>query len=241
MNTATRKQRELQQREEQILEVSRPMLVREGYHGLNMNRIAEALQYSKGTIYNHFRCKEEIIIALVIQTMEKRSEMFQRAAAFQGCSRERIQSVGMAVELFVRLFPDHFKVEQIIRSASIWEKTSEKRRAVMRSCEQRCMGIVGGVVRDAIAQGDLQLDGMAVEDLVFGLWSMSYGALSIISTSESLEELGISEPFSAFRTNINTLLDGFGWRPLFGEQDYEQVRQRIQVEVFSDECRALSP
>ena len=28
-----------------------------------------------------------------------------------------------------------FQVEQIIRSASIWEKTSEKRRSVMRACD----------------------------------------------------------------------------------------------------------
>ena len=126
MNTQSRKQREIQEREERILEVSRPLLIEQGYHGLSMDRVAESLQYSKGTIYNHFGCKEEIIIALAVQTTEKRRGLFERAAAFRGGSRGRIHAIGMAAELFVRLYPDHFKLEHIVRSASVWEKTSEK-------------------------------------------------------------------------------------------------------------------
>ena len=126
MSTLSRKQREIKEREQLILDTARPMLVREGYHGLSMDRIAEALEYSKGTIYKHFSCKEEIIIALAIETLEKRTEMFERASAFRGLPRERMAATGLAAELFVRLYPDHFSVEQIIRSTSIWEKTSEK-------------------------------------------------------------------------------------------------------------------
>ncbi len=239
MSTITRKQREMREREGKILEIARPMFIEQGYNGLSMDRIAETLQYSKGTIYNHFSCKEEIIIALAIQAMEKRTAMFQRAAAFQGRSRERLLAVGTAAELFVQSFPDHFKVEHIIRTSSIWEKTSEKRRSVMRSCEHRCLGIVGGVVRDGVAQGDLQLpEDVAVEDLVFGLWSLSWGAYSIITTSDSLDELGIREPFTALRNNISTMLDGFNWKPLRHDYDYDAALERIRNEVFADEYQA---
>ncbi len=238
MNTATRKQRERQQREAQILEVSRPMLLREGYHGLNMDRVAEALQYSKGTIYNHFSCKEEIIIALAIQTMQKRTALFERAAAFRGRARERMNAIGMAAELFVRLYPEHFRVESIIRNASMWEKTSENRRIVMRQCESHCVGIVGGLVRDAIAQGDLELPpDFPPGDLVFGIWSLAYGAFSILTTSDQLPELGISDPYLAVRKNIMVMLDGYGWQPLSSDHNYEAIQQRIAQEVFPDECR----
>jgi AcrR family transcriptional regulator len=217
------------------------MLVRQGYHGLNMDRIAETLEYSKGTIYNHFSCKEEIIIALAIQTMEKRTEMFQRGAAFRGGSRERLLAIGTAAELFVRIFPDHFKLEHLIRSASIWEKTTEKRRDVMRAWETRCISIVGGVVRDAIAQGDLELPpSVSPEDVVFGMWSLSYGAFSIIATSDQLVQLGISDPYVAYRMNITRMTDGYGWRPLSTEYDYDQTRERIKNEVFKDEFRSLA-
>lgn len=240
MTTATRKQKEIQERESRILGVSRSMVVREGYNGLNMDRIADAVEYSKGTIYNHFPCKEEIIIALAIETTQKRTDLFQRAAAFQGNSRERLLAIGIAAELFVRLHPDHFRVEHIIRSASIWEKTSEKRQCTMRSCEGRCMSVVGGVVRDAIAHGDLKLPpDTTAEDLVFGLWAMSFGSFSIITTSDQLEQLGIRDPYAAFRLNIMRMIDGFGWAPLSTEYDYEQSWDRIREEVFPDEFRQI--
>jgi AcrR family transcriptional regulator len=94
--TLTRKQREVKEREGRILELARSMIIQEGYHGLSMDRIAEALEYSKGTIYQHFSCKEEILMALVNQTMERRLDLFRCAAAFRGRSRERITAVGAA-------------------------------------------------------------------------------------------------------------------------------------------------
>src|SRR5271163_4453953 len=122
--TLTRKQREIQEREGRILELARSMIVEQGYHGLSMDRIAEALEYSKGTIYQHFSCKEEILMALVNQTMERRLDLFRRAAAFRGRSRERMTALGAAAELFFQLYPDHIHTEHTIRISSVREKTS---------------------------------------------------------------------------------------------------------------------
>lgn len=241
MTTLTRKQREIQDRQERILDVARTMLMDGGYLGLNMDRIALALEYSKGTIYQHFGCKEDIILALVNETQQKRLELFQRAATFRGLSRERLAAIGFTCELFVRLFPEHFNVERIVRASSIWEKTSEEGRRLMRSCESRCIGIVAGVVREGVAAGDVTLpESLSPEDLVFGLWSTTFGGYSLIATSDSLAELGIREPFEAIRQNITHVLDGYGWRPLSIEHDYDQVTARIAQELFADETRRLA-
>ena len=102
METLTPKKREILERESRILAVARPIVVREGYHGLNMDRIADALSYSKGTIYNHFSCKEEVIIALAFQSASKRVELFRSAAQFQAKSRFRMMAIGEVAESFVR-------------------------------------------------------------------------------------------------------------------------------------------
>ena len=65
--TLTAKQAQMKRREEQILEVARGMLVTDGYHGLNMERIADEVQASKGTVYNHFNSKEDLMCALCIK------------------------------------------------------------------------------------------------------------------------------------------------------------------------------
>lgn len=234
------KQREIAERESRIRAVARHMVIRDGYHGLRMDRIAQQLDYSKGTIYNHFSCKEEIIIALVIESMEFRIGLFERAAAFQGRPRERMLAIGSAAELFYRLSTDHFHVEQIIHSASVWEKTSEKRRRALQTCEHRCMGMLAGIVRDGIAHRDLVLPReVTPEDLVFALWSLTNGAYLLMSRSESLSDLGIASPHRALRLNQHHVLDGYGWRPLWKDFDEQAVMQRIENEVFADEFRRL--
>ena len=72
MSTTARKEKERRERESQILDVAREMLCRDGYLGLSMDRIASQMEYSKGTIYQHFQNKEEIILALANEALEKR-------------------------------------------------------------------------------------------------------------------------------------------------------------------------
>ncbi|RIK82637.1 MAG: TetR family transcriptional regulator [Planctomycetota bacterium] len=236
MTTLTRKQREVRDREAQILEVARNMLLEQGYHGLSMDRIAEALEYSKGTMYQHFSCKEEIILALVNASLTDRLVIFRKAASYPSRPRERIAAVGVGVELFVRLYPHHFKLEQVLRLSSVWEKTSPERRQFMHHCESQCVGCVSGIVRDAIAQGDLTLpEGVTPEQLVFGLWSMSFGAQTILASSTSLVDIGIGDPHRALAQNQARLLDGYGWRPLSSEFDYEALSERIAREYFAKE------
>ena len=242
------KQQEIRDREVRILDLAREKLVSVGYLGLNMDLIAAELNYSKGTIYNHFACKEEILLALAIETLEKRTEMFQRGLDFDGVPRERLAAIGVAAELFVRLYPEHFQVEQLIQSQSIWNKTSEARRDRLRWCESHCMELVAGVVRDGIAEGHLMLpDQTQPEELVFGLWSQTFGAYSIIATSDSLRgtsdslrEIGIADPYLAVRQAIRMVLDGYKWHPISSHYDYITLQERIQTEVFLDECSAVA-
>src|SRR6185437_16047392 len=144
--TLTRKQREVQDRERRILALARSMIVEDGYHGLSMDRIAEALEYSKGTIYQHFSCKEDILMALANQAMQRRLDLFRRAAAFRGRPRELITAIGIACELFFQLYRDHFHVESAIRITSVKEKTSEQRRMLLERCEASCFEIMRGVI-----------------------------------------------------------------------------------------------
>jgi AcrR family transcriptional regulator len=78
MATSARRQREGQQREALILDVTRQMLLEGGYLGLNMGRIAEVAEYSQGTIYQHFLCKEEVLSAICTQSLEQMVALFEQ-------------------------------------------------------------------------------------------------------------------------------------------------------------------
>ena len=127
--TATRRQREMFARERLILDSARRLLAEGGYHGLSMDRIAEAIEYSKGTVYQHFGSKEDLIAALCTDTAQARADMFRRAAAYPGSTRERVVAVGLADGLFVRRHPDHLAVESILDIGSVSEKITAERHS----------------------------------------------------------------------------------------------------------------
>lgn len=241
MNPSPRKQREIEQREELILRVARRILLDRGYLGMSMDRVAEATEYSKGTIYQHFRSKEDLLSGLATQTLQARLERFRRAATFKGRPRERFFAIGLAEELFVELYPEHFRSEQIITASSVQGKASNTRLQAMLACNMGCKEVCTGVVRDAIACGDLPLpDGRSPEEMAFVAWAMYSGAFSIIHSGIPIELLGLDDPAASLHANAQLWLDGYGWQPLSTEWDYDSTRKRILEEIFADDLQALA-
>ncbi len=243
MGTLTRKQREIAEREDLILSVARQLMVDQGYLGLTMDKVAAEIEYSKGTIYQHFSCKEEILAGLAYESAELRRELFERAATFRGRPRERLAGVGVADHLLVNLYPQHFAIERLIHTHSIRDKLSEKRLAQLEACNEGCKNVITGLVRDGAAQGDIEYDDPQTPALIaFGLWSMAFGA-NLIAAAGSVdleEKLGIADHSEVLFQNYHRLLDGYGWQPLSTEWDYHATVQRVQEEVFPDEVRRLS-
>ena len=224
----TRKQREIEHRANEILRVARPILVAEGFQGLSMDRVAAQMEYAKGTIYNHFPNKEEIVLALAVQSMELRLKLFEQSVFIHGPARLRMMALGASCEFFTQHCTDDFQLEQWIRNQGIWDKSSEQRQNLIRHCEGKCMGIVVGIVRDAISRDELVLpDTLSAEELVFGFWAINYGSQILTYTSPSLPSLGINNPANAVRIHCCTLLNGFGWLPHMDRAQYSEEMTRI--------------
>ncbi len=234
MQILSRKQREIVQREQQILALARPILLRDGYQALSMDRLATQMEYAKGTLYNHFPNKEEIVAALAIESLELRRKMFERAALLSSQSRERMMAIGCACELYATSCAEHFAIEQLLRNAIIWEKASEKRQTLIRTCELRAMGVVAGVVRDAVASGDLQLPGMTAEEFVFGFWALTYGSHALMASSPSLPDIGVNDPLRSIRYHGWTLMNGYGWHPQITFADSDRYMNGLVERIMTD-------
>ncbi|MBY0588642.1 TetR/AcrR family transcriptional regulator [bacterium] len=240
MATSERKKRQIKQREEMILDIARKMLVERGYPGMSMDRLADATEYSKGTIYQHFTCKEDLVLALSIQTMSKREEFFRRASTFQGRTRERIVAVGVAEDLFVRIYPYHFRSEQIVRLTSLRDKVTPLRNETLDACERRCLSTVAEIVRTAVGQGDVVLrDGMTPEDVCFGLWCMTMGAHTLMASEIPLSERGVRDGSKSLRFATKYFLDGMEWTPLMNDVDFGATVVRIREEIFPAETQQV--
>ena len=229
----TRKQREIERRATEILRVSKPILVREGFHALSMDRVAADMEYAKGTIYNHFPHKEEIVLALAFESMELRRKMFEFAAAIPKSSRFRMMAIGTACEFYTQHCHDDFVVEQWMRNANVWDKSTQQRQDLIRRCEANCMSIVSSIIHQGILTQELpSSDLLPPEEMVFGLWAINFGSQILTASSPSLKALGIHDPLRSIRVHCCTLLNGFGWAPVIPVDEHLKLVDTMNEELF---------
>ena len=62
-----------------ILKAAILLFSRQGYEGISMRNIAEAVNISAPALYNHFKSKQSIYIAVIADTFENKSELLQQA------------------------------------------------------------------------------------------------------------------------------------------------------------------
>ncbi len=239
MTTLSPKQQEILERDALILEAARELLLKRGYYGLTMDRIAAKADCPKGTMYQRFRCKEDIVIALALESLKSRSDMMRRAVAFKGTARERVLALGEASSLFSRLSPDDSRIMHTA-TGPIREKASAERVSALVEMERDSVGILKNVLLEAVRNGDLALrhDSM-VEEMTFAIWALVDGSHTLIESGIHYSALGIEDPFTRLFLAFNVFADGYGWRPLFHELDWEETLAQVRKTMFPEEAQRL--
>lgn len=240
MGTSERKQRERAERESLILDVGRKMLLKDGYHGLSMDRIAEEIEYSKGIVYQHFASKDDLLCGISINLLREGVAFFHRASQLRGRPRERLTAIALASQLLFRLHPDSFQAQLIIWVNAIADRASQERREVMGQLQTDLHVLLIGIVDDAIARNDLRLPpGVTPHNVMHGMWAMLVGADLTAQAPRFAKQWDTVEPAAVVRWNIQRLWDGYGWKPLSTAWDYAETEKRTLTELFPEEYQVL--
>lgn len=231
----TRKQTQIAERESAILEIAGEILAAGGPTALTMDNVLARVEFSKGTLYNHFTCKEDLMVAFHAQCSTDHIPYFSRGALFRGRARERFTATALGAEIKQRLKPQPSK---FFITPEILEAASERWREAFTNHLQTVMGIFYGVVRDGIASGDLH-EKSDPEIIACSAWSLSFGSDELFDSGYIFRGVQNSKYVEIRGSMIGTLLDGYGWQPLSSDHDYEATRARALREVFPDEAKKL--
>jgi AcrR family transcriptional regulator len=223
-------------RTDQILRIAREAFLEHGWDGFGIELIAEKMGCSRPLVYKHFPCKEEILLALAIQSKSRRVKLCERAVLFRGRPREKMLAIDEVESL---LAPRDLPVEMFVASTSLRAKTSRERQDDLKVLDVRAVAFGSSVIREAIAAGDLALPrGLCPEDLLFVLWASRWGAANLRRSDTPLTQSGVESPALAVSLSLALMLDGYGWRPLSSEWSYKETRRRVREEVFPNDLVA---
>ena len=223
----TRRQRQFIERENLILDTARGLIREKGFLSLTMSELAEAVEYSVGTLYTHFETKEDLLVALAAQTISQRAVLFEEVQESKRISRDRIYGILVVRLVLAESAPEIFDIERLAASPSIWKRATKQRYEAMVAAEQRGSLIVSRIIEDAMSAGDIDAEDVTTADIIFGLWSLTIGFHRLTLSFDDLAQVGVSNVEEAVKSNYCLLLDSYGWQPL---QDWDQ-------EVVEEEFR----
>lgn len=231
----------LHAREQTILDAAQQLINQIGTTALTMDKVVAQVPFSKGTVYNHFSSKEDLLTGLCNSSMQDLAAMFQRALSINANSRDRMLAVGFTYMLYAYLYPDKFMLVITAKTPSVSDKASPARQDEHLDLDNRLLTLVSSVLQQAINDQDLVLrNGMTVEQVTFAFWSIGFGTISLLS--ENVERCGTRHGMlleQAVIINCNLVLDGLNWQPLTSQNNTAELINRLKHDVFSTEIAML--
>lgn len=230
-------QNELERRREEILDGAHDFLVEEGLPAFGMAALANRLPFSKGTLYNCFTSREDVVVAVLARKARQCHSLFRRAASFRGKPRERFFAISIAADIDIR--QDRLR-SQFLADEEILAAASVENRETFLLQHEAIVSLLVGIVEEGIRLQHLpaQTDPLCV---THAAWSLYVG-------SDELRYRGFIHPelnqrqFEEHRLPMfNALLDGFQWQPYANQLDFPALRHRILEEIFPEEtaCHGL--
>lgn len=216
------------QREQRLLQLAQQVLQQDGFAGFTMDRLTALSDVSKGTLYNHFSSKEDVLTALSVDSLQRLLQQFRQAIKFNGHSRERALALHYAYHTFSAAEPTLFLCLLSAATPGIIEKSSAERLAQRQLLEMQLLQLCQQVLTEALQDGSLSLPaGVELEQWSFIHWALAFGCNALFVP---LRQLGLFAGLQSSQVNlysINLLFDGMAWQPLSSAWDYQDSWQRI--------------
>jgi len=219
-------------RESFMLEKAREMLNTFGFQALNLTDLVKYSGYSKPTIYKYFPGKEDLMVALAVESYEKQIACLERAITFSGRPREKIHGI---YSLNTGPLQEAVHDALLIHTDKIRSKATIERQKMLDFYEERRIEIIAGIVREAMEKGDLELpERITAYELVFTMMATSLGGYLLQESDSPVTGKWFEKINFTHGTFGRTVLDGIGWRPLSGEWDYPKTVKRFYREIFPE-------
>lgn len=137
---------------QQILSTAKNLFIQQGYHGLSMRQIAEALGVSKAALYYYFHDKEELFLAILDTYLDEMEAELQRVRQEQTSARQRIRAV---VEIILRQPADQRAVIRL-SSQEMAQLSPPARQAFSRVYHQKFIDRIYAILEEGVQGGELR-------------------------------------------------------------------------------------
>jgi AcrR family transcriptional regulator len=185
MGTIERREREKEQRRNDIVDAAERIFFSKGITAATMDDVAEEAELSKGTLYLYFPGKESLYLAIHLRGLSILLNMFEDAAHADGTGLDKVRAIGMAYYDYYKKFPNYFNALIYYESRDI---EAQDQDSIAHQCEIVGKGVIDVLVKclqAGIEDGSIRNEIDPLKTAIT-LWGQSLGLIQLISVKGDL-------------------------------------------------------
>ncbi|MFC2136676.1 TetR/AcrR family transcriptional regulator [Bacteroidota bacterium] len=204
MGIQERKERERQQRREDIVDAAEKIFFEKGIENATMDDVANEAELSKGTLYLYFKSKAELHFAICVRGLIILKEAFIKVVDPKKTAIDNLLEIGRAYVQFAKSFANYFKIMMHFEGAD--EEACEG-CPHEHSHKDDVMGYLNELFDIGKKEGSIRKD-IKSNVLAHLVWSQTTGVLQFAATKKiHLDMRDISED-EIIQSHMELILDG---------------------------------
>ena len=140
-----------QKRAEIILDVAEEVFAEKGYSDASMDEVAARAGVSKGTLYQHFPTKEDLIFALIEQSLVRFEQIVQQAVVSASTAQAKLECILHAV--YMEQHGLRAQLLRLLQSSEDLRRRLCERKGQLRGHLDQVTRQIGGILEEGKAAG----------------------------------------------------------------------------------------
>lgn len=187
METVSRREKEKQMREAEIITAAEKIFYSKGFEAASMDEVAKEAQFTKRTVYQYFLNKEDLFWAVAFKGFKLLISYFESAIAEGTTGFDKIHRSGLAYYRFFKECPDTFRIINYCRFINTGEQISPSHQG-MHQLESHMYQMFIQAIEEGQKDGSIRTDLDTTKGAYFVV-SVSIGLLNLLSeTSQVFEQ-----------------------------------------------------
>jgi len=187
------------QKKKDIALACKALVIQEGISTLSISRLAKAADIGKGTVYEYFKNKEEIVFEIATIMMQEHSYKLSAELAQQTSAKEKVKK-----------FSQFFYSEEEKELREIYKefisislmKPNEEMVAFQTECFNNYYGWFKKILQEGVQSGELRAESLG---LARGLFVVGEGMFVAKNATNAIEDL--KQEIDTFIDTLFTLLE----------------------------------
>ncbi len=158
---------------EEILEVSRELLIKEGFGKMSMRRIAERADVSATSIYLYFKNKDDLLLALIEESIENLKAALMEVVDVSKGLLMQLEDMARAYISYALNHPQEYEIIYMVRPEEMPRYPKEKFMNIRSGYE-----LLAGIISEGHAREQIDVEDALIN--AYTLWAQLHGVVSVI-------------------------------------------------------------